>query len=166
MRRISELGNTKVLKNLLYSITILILLVYRVFIFSGCSCVPSPDDISVEPDCPDGRAAASGVTINASLSGIRPLGEEKWLRIRGNRDEKADLCFAVGAQVSFSNDIKGNGNVTVNITNLAHSLWSISITALSGGNHGLIKINQVLTPGATHTLTITSNSNGDIVANF
>lgn len=165
MKKIADFKNTLVsrknrIRNMLFVTLMLLTLV------NGCPCDPDPDTIDVSPDCPNGKAAASSITINASLSGIRPQASEKLLRVRGNRNPGADLCFADGAQVSFSSDVEGNGNVSQNITNLAHAQWSISITALSGGDHPLINIDQVLTPGSNHTLTITSNSSGDIVASF
>ena len=144
----------------------LFLMIFLVLPFYGCGDCVDIGGVDVSVPCPDGRADSSSITINASLSGIRPLEEEKQLRIRGERDTDADACYAENAETSFSELVVGNGNVSVNIVNLAHALWSISITALSGGDHDLITIDQVLTPGTNHTLTINSDASGDIVASF
>lgn len=133
--------------------------------FGSCKC-PSAENIDVSPDCPDGREAPTVIQVTAQLRGIRPVGEAKQLRVRGNRDTEADLCFAPGAEVSFLRTIEGTDSESETVSNLAHGGWEIRITALSGGGHAPVDLGRVLPGGSTSTLTITANSAGDLTASF
>ncbi len=130
----------------------------------NCVCPSSNPDVS--PDCPNGTNAASAITITANLSTIRPIGQPIQLKIRGNRGTGEHLCFHPGAQTSFLINIEGTGTKTENVVNLADAGWSIEIQALSGGSQPTVTLTKALTPGTTHTLSITGDSSGTLSATF
>jgi len=144
---------------------LLFLFLLLVGLFGSCSCPGDPGSIDVSPDC-DSRQAAASIDITADLSSIRPLGSEIQLKIRGNRAVDADLCFQLGAEVSFLQAINGTGTKTELVSNLAHGSWSIEITALSGGNQEPVKLSKILIGGTTHHLSISGNDAGDLTASF
>jgi hypothetical protein len=130
----------------------------------GCPCPSSNPDVT--PDCPGGTRSASAITVNADFSSIRPVGQTIQLKIRGNR-LSTDLCFQPGAQTSFLvPKLEGTTSATQSVPNLADGSWSIEIQALSGGNQTPVTLTKTLNPGATHILSISGNSAGDLTAVF
>jgi hypothetical protein len=132
---------------------------------AGCNCDPASTDVA--PECPSGTTASSTITIQAALDGIRPVGADKQIRVRGTRASTASLCFTPGDQLSFSEIIEGRGNETVVVTPLGFGPWELQVTPLSGGDHPMIPpLNRNLAGGAGHTLTISPTAEGDIAVNF
>jgi hypothetical protein len=132
---------------------------------SGCNCDPASTD--VDPECPGGISPSSTITIRASLDGIRPVGADKQIRVRGTRNSAASLCFTPGDRTSFSDIVMGTGNQVVVVTPLAFGPWELQVTPLSGGDHPVLPpLLRTLAAGVDHTLLIQPTVEGDITLQF
>jgi hypothetical protein len=129
----------------------------------GCRC--SPGEISADPDCPDGRAAAATLVVEGQLAGIRPVDAPKDIQVRGNR-VSTDPCFVEGARSAFSLRLQGTTTVTTTESNLAPGDWSFNVAALSGGDHDPLTLPRNLAPGSTVTLRLEATAAGDIQASW
>ncbi|HET9957485.1 MAG TPA: hypothetical protein VFQ61_23460 [Polyangiaceae bacterium] len=125
---------------------------------TGCKC--DPEKVEVPPDDCASRPAAASVTIRASLSGIRPIGSDKQLKINGNREPGQSSCFTGDTNVLTT--LTGQSEVS-EAHALAHGAWKFTVTPLSGGDHAAVPEQlRTLAPGSSQTLRITSTSSGDI----
>ncbi len=128
----------------------------------GCTCT-NPENIDVGPNCPGGKPASATMSVHGELEGIRPLGSDKQIRVRGIRASDATLCFADGGELEFRIVLEGQSTVDVVTPALAHGAWEITAVALSGGDHPEIPpLNKVLQPGTAFTTSVTSNAVGDL----
>ncbi len=126
---------------------------------TGCDCSP---DTAVNPDCENGLQESAALTVQASLEGIRPLGADKDIQIRGNR-LSADPCLEANAQSAFSVRIQGSGIVTESVTDLAPGSWNLAVAALSGGSHEPLEQVVLLTANGTLNMTLTPDADGAMV---
>ena len=140
------------------------------FFGAGCDCAPDPDDIDVGPNCPGGTNAASSITIQYDLSGIRDVGTDKQVQISANRDSGQHNCFAPDAEGSLSppTELTGQGSGTETIPNLRDGNWTISVQVVAGTlePHPEVVRTGLLSPGASRTLVITSDASGGLSVTF
>lgn len=130
---------------------------------SSCKCT-DPAQTPVDPDCPSGTSPAATFSVHAELDAVRPAGSEKQIRVRGTRGTAESLCFAPGAQVSFTVTAQGDRTVDLPVPPLAHGAWEFSLVPLSGGDHPIIPpLTRTLAPASASVLRITSNAAGDLI---
>ena len=133
---------------------------------AGC-CDMDPDDINVDPDCPDGKPASAILNVVGDLAQIRPSNSDKQIRVRGNRGTGESVCFVDGGETSFSVMLEGQATTTVNAPALAHGAWEFSIVPLSGGDHPeLAPLTKNLSPGTAYQLRVNANAAGDLQASI
>jgi hypothetical protein len=155
----------------LYSVAGHILLLSLVLILgAGCICAPDPDDIKVEPDCPGGKNAASSITIQFNLAGIRDVGQDKLIRVSGSRVAGQHLCFADGSlgTIEPAVQLSGQGSGTQNITNLQDGNWQVRVLVIGGASepHPQQEVTGMLSPGTARTLNITGGPGGALQVTF
>jgi len=153
----------------IYSVALLGLLFCAV-LFLGASCRCSPEDITVEADCPGGKNAASSIAIQYNLAGISDVGVDKQVRISGNRLAGQHSCYADGSQPAINPAVQltGQGSGTQNVTNLQDGNWEVRVQVIGGSTtpHPPQNLSGQLSPGAARTLVITNGPNGVLQATF
>ena len=137
----------------------------------GVSCTCSPGDATIEAPCPDGKNAASSITVQYNLAGLGDPGVDKTIRISGNRSATPPQhkCYADGSLGSFpAKQYVGQGSGSDTISNLQDGNWEIRVQLIGGSSSPPPPQNVTgnLAPGASHTLTIGAGANGALVVTF
>lgn len=131
----------------------------------ACSC-PKPEGPSVDvadPACPEGTLASAQMMIHGELDGLRPLADDKQIRVRGTRSKDESACFAPDGALWFTVMLEGDATVDVSIPPLAHGQWELSVAPLSGGDHPEPPaMSHVFQPGVAYVIAVTSSPSGDL----
>lgn len=128
---------------------------------AGCTCT-DPADVDVSPEC-DSKPASATMNLHGELADIRPVGADKQIRVSGNRGIGESLCFADGGVQSFSVVLQGQSTVDVPTPPLAHGVWELTVTPLSGGDHPMLPaIKRILQPGVAYTTAVTAGPGGTL----
>lgn len=143
-------------------------LVLALFLGPNCKC--SPEDVTVEADCPGGKNAASSISIQFNLAGINDVGVDKQVRISGNRLPGQHNCFADGSvpAINPAVQLNGQGSGTQSVPNLQDGNWEVRVQVLGGAStpHPPQNVTGLLSPGAARNLVITNGPGGSLQVTF
>ena len=143
----------------------LFLFVAAAALLASAGCKKDEPDASVDTSCPGGRRAATTLSLALRPAGPRPDDEPKQIRVRGYR-AATDACYAEGAGVVFSSDLKEPARLNVALPPLADGQWVFTVTELPEEENKPIEINQTLQAGQRVTLTVSAGPGRELAASF
>jgi hypothetical protein len=146
-------------------------LVLSMAVLLGASCTCSPGDTPIEADCPNGKNAASTISVQYSLEGLNDPGVDKQIRVSGNRSTTPaqHQCYADGSLGSFpSKQYVGQGSGTDTIANLQDGNWELRVQQVGGASSPPPAqiVTGILPPGSSRTLVITNGPGGVLKVTF